>query len=206
MVSRCILAASTLACCQAWAQSSNVSPAPAHDSSAVYQPITSAERGNYYLHRTYGPLGLAKGIMTSGIQTWRHKPQEWGRTPRGFGYRLAARQGRVVVSNTIELGIGTLLQEDPRYFSSPRSGFFPRVQHAFVSTFTVRTTGGGRAPALGRMTGLAGSRFIAAHSWNAHSDSQNMDAVRSTGYAIGFDFAFNVLREFWPDIKKKLRR
>lgn len=176
-----------------------VAPAPR------YQPLTSRERWNLYAKKTYGPEAWARDAFVSGLRQLKNEPPEWGQGAAGYGHRFGAGFARHVVRASIEYGGGALLGEDPRYERCQCRGAFPRAGHAVKSTFLARNREGERVLAAARLTGIYGSQVIAL-AWYPKRYTVVGDGLRWGTLSLGFNAGFNVLREFWPDLRRSLRR
>src|SRR4051812_17156632 len=60
-----------------------------------YTPVTTAERVNWVVDGTVGPTSLGVGVLSAAWSTAWNIPDEWGRTPKGFGKRYGAREADV---------------------------------------------------------------------------------------------------------------
>jgi len=168
-------------------------------------PLTVGGKLRFYLKATYGPGSLLSKAASSGLNQWRDSPPEWGQGMEGYGRRYASGMGHSTVNNSIRFGIGAALREDPRYFPSERKGVLPRMGHALASTFVTRTDSGGRAFAVSRFAGAFGSAFI-ANTWHPAGADDTNHALKRAGITVAVGAGMNVVREFWPDVKRVLRR
>jgi hypothetical protein len=96
----------------------------------------------------------------------------------------------------------SLLHEDPRYFRRGTGPVKSRTLYALTRIFVTRTDSGGRrfnfSEVLGNATGVAVSNLY-------YSDTRTAsDNVIKLASQLGTDAASQVLKEFWPDIKRKL--
>ncbi|MBP1622204.1 MAG: hypothetical protein H6Q07_224 [Acidobacteria bacterium] len=171
---------------------------------ADWQPLTGSEKFRYYLRHTYGPESTLFILAGSGINQARDAVPEWGQGMEGYGKRLASAYGRRAVRNSIQHGLGALLHEDPRYFSSGQTGIWGRSLYAAGRVFVAQKDDGGIRPAYSRFIGAFGASYI-SRQWHPESYHTPEDYIASGAATIGFDMVRNVLYEFWPDIKKKLR-
>jgi hypothetical protein len=69
-----------------------------------------------------------------------------------------------------------------------------------VSEFVERRTDGSLAAPVARFTGVATS--VAVTSFGQHSGPG--DAARHTLLLVNTDIGFNLLQEFWPEIRRTL--
>lgn len=137
---------------------------------------------------------------------WRNSPPEWGRGSDGFGRRLSSGYGRRVIKNTVDFGVSSWRGETMSYVRCTGcTGAWSRVRYAVRSTFVRPREGGGSTFAAGRLMGAYASGF-APMLWYPDSRDGAGHAVLRGTTCLGLDLGKNVLREFWPDIKRKLFR
>jgi hypothetical protein len=74
----------------------------------------------------------------AGIAQWRNNPPEGEQGMAGYGRRLSSNFGQYSIRKTVQFGIGAALKEDPRYFPSTGTGFWPRAMHAVAHTVMVQ--------------------------------------------------------------------
>jgi hypothetical protein len=159
----------------------------------------------FYVKAAYGPGSLLGKAAMSGLAQWRDDPPEWGQGMEGYGRRFASRVGQSTVDNSIRFGVGAALREDPRYFPSERKGVLPRLGHALASTFVTRTDSGGRTFAVSRFAGTLGSAF-ASNTWHPAGEDDTYHAFGRAGITLALDTGMNVVREFWPDVRRVFHR
>ena len=166
---------------------------------------TIGDRFRYYLHRTYTSRPrLAFLLADTGMGHALNDPEEWGRQPRSFGVRLASNFGRRVVANSIEFGLGAVLQEDARYRSSPEPGLRKRIRHATVTAFTARLPDGRIRPAYSRFGAIAGGVLISSR-WHPGAASSS-DLLLDVGFGVLDKIPSNLLDEFSPDMRRVGRK
>lgn len=166
---------------------------------------TLAERFGYHALATAGPLAAFTGSASSGIRQWLDAPPEWGQGMEGFGRRLGYCTANRAAKNAIEFAAGALLREDPRYFRSRERGIGARIRHALVGTFRVPNESGATSFAYARVVGAYGGGFV-SNLWQPQRLSNPGRAVLRGSVMLAGDAGGNVFREFWPDLRKLLRR
>lgn len=172
-------------------------------SADAYVPITGLERVHWIVDGIVGPRSLGVGVLGGIWQTGFNTPQEWGRTPSGFGKRYLEREADVAISNTIEAGLGALWGEEPRYIPSGRRGLRPRVQYALKTAFLAQRRDGRLAPAWGRYAGNVFNNLI-ENSWLPPSaTTPGETAIRSVEGMVTRMLG-NLWEEFWPEVRKRI--
>ena len=122
----------------------------------------------------------------------------------GYGRRFASGLTQRAVGNSFQFSVGILLREDPRYFPSERKGTWARIADAIAHTVTVRTDDGSRTLAVGRLAGTFGGGLL-SRTWQPEGHDSIPQGLQSGAIMFGADIGWNVFREFWPDLKKRLR-
>src|SRR5580658_2075371 len=92
-----------------------------------------------------------------------------------------------------------LTKEDPRYYTMGKGGFFKRTGYAVTRLFVTRANSGKSTFNLSEIVGAGAAAGIG----NAYYPAQNNQWVKTYqrwGTQVGMDGAFNVLKEFWPDV------
>ena len=185
----------------------NPSPAPGAPSAPLTQikPLSVRQKLELYARSTYGPTAFLGSAASAGVRQWLDSPPEWGQGAEGYGRRFASVAGRRTIKKTIQFGVGAALGEDPRYFRSEKAGAFPRAWHAIAHTFVVRRDDGTKTFATSRFAGAFAAGFI-SNTWHPERLSDTNHALSRAGLTIASDAGSNLLKEFWPDLKRVLRR
>lgn len=161
----------------------------------TYTVPTEKQKLKLLAYNVFGPVAIAEAALTGGIQQATKSPPEWGSGWDGYGKRVASTFGIELVTTTANYGIAEVLREDAAYYACECRGFFPRVGHAVISTFTARrgtyghivfSIGGLVSPYAGSMTALA---------WYPHRYDAK-DGFRMGNYNLGGQAAGNLFAEF----------
>ena len=172
---------------------------------AVYQPLTSRQKFNLAAADSFdrGTFALAAAFAGQGMLT-RSNPSFGDGIP-GYGRYFATSYADLAVGDFMTEGIyPALLHQDPRYFRRGTGSGFARLGYAVGQIFWTHTDSGGTQF---NYSEIGGNATAVAISNAYYPDSRNVsNAVQKFGTQIGIDMASNVLKEFWPDIHKKLSR
>jgi hypothetical protein len=170
-----------------------------------YLPLTNSEHLRLFLTDTFGAEPVAGSMARAELNQLRDVPKEWGKGGAGFATRLGSGLGQHLVRQTMKFGAAKLLHEDTRYFRSNQTGFWKRLKYAVASSFLARHPSGRRGFSFASVGSTAGSSFL-SRLWMPHTLATAGAGASSFGISIGVDVGINVLREFWPDLKRKFRR
>jgi hypothetical protein len=203
-----LLALSSVSCLPA--QDGHSIPAPQNvaDGEPVahntpYVPLTIGEKYKYSLQKVFGFSALLSASLHAGFDEAGRQPHEWGHGSDSFGVRLASRFGRSLIRQDVAFGVRALDHEDPRYFVSGYGGPRKRTWYAVTHTFVVRNDNGTMMPAYSRFVADYGMPFI-AQRWRPGRFRTVPEGLRAGTCALSLGIGVNIIREFGPDLRKKL--
>jgi hypothetical protein len=172
-----------------------VGPVPATEKPHV-------ERFGEFVLDTVGPVPLVGEAAGAGIGQWMNSPPEWGQGWAAFGKRYASNLAYNAVRQTVSYAGSMALREDTRYFASSRRGFWPRTKHALVSTFTARTMDGHDRFSVSNTASVVAAAGVSS-IWGPDSWKGPGNIAIEAGLSFASTAAFNVVREFLPDIFRR---
>lgn len=155
----------------------------------------SATRRKRFINSTVGPFALGRMVATAGISTWRNSPEEWGTKWEGFGRRVASNFGKNAIKQTTKFGLDEALKFDSHFYRSQNKSVGARIRNALVSPVTARDRKGKRVIGVSNLVGTYGSNIIAYETWYPQRYNWK-DGVRSGTISLGFNAAFNLIKEF----------
>ena len=122
----------------------------------------------------------------------------------GFGEAYGRSLGdQIIGSYVTEAILPSLLHEDPRYFRLGTGTFRHRVLYATSRIFVTRRDDGRSTFNVAEIAGNAG--FVALATTYYTDERSVSEGIERYGMQIGNDMVTNLLTEFWPDIKHRLR-
>jgi hypothetical protein len=143
------------------------------------------------------------GIL-SGIAQAKNDPKEWGQGWGAYGKRYGASFADNSIGTYMTTAIfPSLLHEDPRYYQLGNGRFAHRAYHAINRLFVVRTDSGHERFNYSESVGNA----VAAALSNIYHVPEDRTASRNATtfvFLILYDGLDNELKEFWPDIRRKV--
>jgi hypothetical protein len=129
----------------------------------------------------------------------------FGQGMAGYAKRFATSYGDQMIGNMMTEGImPSLMHEDPRYFRLGEGTKGGRVKYALTRIFITRTDSGHRRF---NFSEVGGNSIAVAVSNAWYPDTRNVaDNAEKLGIQLATDAFSNVLKEFWPDVKRYLQR
>ena len=175
--------------------------------SGASQPgdITAKQRFRDYLLSIGGPAPLIAEAASAGLAQWNNNPREWGQGWGAYGQRFGSDLAYNGIRQSILYGLSIPLHEDYRYFPSKAHKFFPRAGHALVSGFIARHPNGRQSFSFSDFAGVSGAAAISS-IWGPSSWKGFGNIAQTAGLSFASTAAFNVFREFAPDILRRPRK
>ena len=169
------------------------------------EPLSVTGKFTYHVKSAFGPLALVGDAAYAGILQAADAPLEWKQGAEAYGKRLGTMVAWSGIRNGLAFGLDSTLREDPRYYRSTGSGFLSRSGHALRGTLLTRTDSGGETPSVWRIGSAYGSAFLSNEWYPDRLNTARLGFIQGS-VTLGFDFAGNLAKEFWPDIKAKVLR
>jgi hypothetical protein len=173
---------------------------------AASRTLTNHEKLQHWVRRTYSPYTFG-GVTfdATWAQMWGDWPQYgggmqgWGKR---FGATLADTETRTFFGQFL---FPVLFHQDPRYFPSQKHGLIPRAWYAGTRVLITRRDGDGTTLNTSEFAAVLATAAVQNAYYPERDKGFNETMSRFIG-GLGSDTTSNLLREFWPDIKKTFRR
>jgi len=169
---------------------------------AVYTPITVKQKFAIASKDSFDYPLIMLGAAIAGVGQLTNDNPSFGQGAAGFARRFGTSYADQAIGNMMTEAIfPSFLHEDPRYFRRGYGSMWSRTFYAASRVFLTRTDAGNwrfnYSEVLGNATAVAISNSY-------YPDNRRVGAnVEKLGQQIGIDASSQVLKEFWPDIKRK---
>ncbi|HUE02734.1 MAG TPA: hypothetical protein VMR62_24425 [Bryobacteraceae bacterium] len=175
------------------------------DDNVPFQTISAKQKILIGLKDSFDwPVYLTGGAFAALYQIENQNPS-FGQGMKGYARRYGTALGDQIIGNMMtESFFPSLLHQDPRYFrlGSGRGGVMHRTLYAATRIFVSRTDSGGQQFNFSEWLGNSAAVAIS----NAYyPDTRTVgDNIERLGIACATDAFSQVMKEFWPDVKRKL--
>jgi hypothetical protein len=170
-----------------------------------YKPLTAGEKFKIASQDAFdrGSVALAAAFAGQGQLT--NSTPSFGQGAAGYARYLGTAYADVVIGDYMTEAIyPSLLHQDPRYFRRGTGNGWSRLGYAMGRIFWTRTDAGG---SQFNFSEIAGNSTAVAISNAYYPDNRDVgNALSRLGTQVGVDMLSNVLKEFWPDLSRKLAR
>ena len=172
------------------------------DDNGTFEPLTA--RRKFYIgykdSTDYPIFVVAAGLAGLAQMTDQHAA--FGQGLKGYTKRLGGSVGDQLIGNFLtESLMPTLLHEDPRYFRRGRGGVWSRIGYSASRILIARNDQGNWTFNFAEVGGNA----VGAAIGNAYYPGERRlgDNVERFSSQMATDAFSQVLKEFWPDIKRR---
>jgi hypothetical protein len=174
------------------------------DSNTRLPRLSTREKFIVAMHDSvdYSSFLLVAGLAGKGL--YSNTIPALGTGPAGFG-RYYWRQFTDQVSGTFftEAIFPTLTHEDPRYYTLGKNGFFKRASYAISRTFITKNDRGTNEFNISEIGGNASEAALSNLYYPAAERGFSKTAKNFATQTV-ITAGANVLKEFWPDIRKNV--
>jgi len=162
----------------------------------THQKFTVATKDSFDL-----PLVLLAGGL-AGIGQWADQNPSFGQGMAGFGKRLVTGYADQAIGNMMTEGIfPAMLHEDPRYYRRATGGTWSRTGYAATRIFVTHTDSGRKRFNYSEWLGNAAATAV-SNAYYPDGRKVGSNVLKLTEQC-GIDGLSQVLKEFWPDLKRK---
>lgn len=144
-------------------------------------------------------------LMASAYGQGINSPAGYGQGAEGYGKRFGADMARAASGNLFgTFLIASVLHEDPRFYVKRHLSFKQTVRYAAVRLAVTRSDSGKRATNFAGLLGLLAGEGLANTYYPEGNRGVSSTFIRY-GSDLGWRFGGNMLRQYWPNINRKLR-
>jgi hypothetical protein len=169
-----------------------------------WQPLSPEQKFRVFLRHTIAPRTFAGAAVDALSNKWLNDNYEYARGFAGYSqhYAIELANGESDALFQTFL-IPVLLKQDPRYFRDPSLPFVKRTLYALSRVLITRTDSGRQTFNASYVVGSAASQALSDVYIPGHAQGLHPIADRLT-FNLARDAGFNLLHEFWPDLRRKV--
>lgn len=158
-----------------------------------------------FVEDTFDPATFLGAGFNAGIDQAENTDPAFGQGAAGYGKRFGAEFVDSASSDFFkDFAYPTIFSEDPRYYRLGHGTFKRRFAHALEHAVVAHQENGTQMFNFSEWLGTASAVTIGDlyHPNNKPGIAPGMESI---GYGVLTDTGFDVLREFWPEIARKLK-
>lgn len=163
------------------------------------------DKFHLFYRSTVEPVTFVGAGFAAGWSQWQNDDSEWGQGAEGYGKRYAAAYTDRATKNFFrKFFYPAIFRQDPRYYRKGNGTTGARIMHGINHTFVTRTDSGNKFANLSLWAGVA-STVAVENLYHPGHDRGFTPAAKRAGISIGTSMGIDVLREFWPEVVRKLK-
>jgi hypothetical protein len=175
------------------------------EAGAKVPPLTAGQKFKLVTRSAFDPFQFAWYGLLSGISQAENSEPGYGQGWEGYGKRY----GSAFADGTIEAymvgAIGpTVFKQDPRYFELGHGSFMHRTGYALSRLVITRGDAGNKQFNISEIGGSAAAAAISTYSYHPSEDKTFSNTMSVWGTQVAYDGIAIMVKEFWPDIRKKM--
>ncbi len=172
------------------------------EGSVPYSPITVKQKFTIATKDSLSPPSYVLGGLFAGLSQFNNSNPSFGQGVEGYAKRYGTNTGDQVIGNYLtEAIMPSLLHEDPRYFRKGHGSGAGRVLYALSRVLVTRTDSGSTRF---NFSEFIGNGAVASIGNLYYPDDKGFSPTMQRMFTqIGTDAISNVLKEIWPDVKRK---
>jgi hypothetical protein len=168
-------------------------------------PLTTGQKFKVVARGTFDYVEFPWYAALAGISQAQNSEPGYGQGAAGYGKRY----GTAFADGTIEnFMVGavfpSLLRQDPRFYQRGTGTFWHRTGYAISRIFVTRTDSGHAQFNFSEFLGSALGAGISTYSYHPRADRTLPNTASVWGTQVGYDTLTIFVKEFWPDIRRKL--
>jgi hypothetical protein len=170
-----------------------------------YEPLTAEEKFRIAAEDSFDRGTAALAVLFAGEAQLTNATPSFGQGVKGYVRYLGTSYADFVIGDMMtEAVFPAVLHQDPRYFRRGKGSGWSRLASAAGQIFWTHTDSD---HAQFNFSEIIGNSAAVAISTAYYPDNRTAtNAISKLGVQLGVDMASNVLKEFWPDINRKLSR
>ena len=147
---------------------------------------------------------LATGF-SAGIDQAENADPSYGQGAEGYGRRFGAEfAGQATSTFFKDFAYPWIFSEDPRYYRLAHGPARRRMFHAMEHAVVAHRDNGKRMFNFSEWLGTT-STVVLSNTYHPDNERGFSPAAQQVAYSILQDMGFDLLREFWPEISRKLK-
>jgi hypothetical protein len=170
-------------------------------------PLTSGDKFKVVGRSLIDPSEFVLIGFVAGLGQASNSNPSYGQGAEGYGKRYATAYADNAIENFMaSAALPSLLHQDPRYYQLGHGGFLRRTGHAISRVVMTRSDSGQSQFNYSEVFGAGMAAAISTYSYHPESERGVGTVISVWGTQIGWDVGTYMLKEFWPDLRRKHHR
>jgi len=178
--------------------------AAVNDPTHPFVPISAGEKFDIAAHDAFDPFSWVTSGIYAGVAQWQNQYPAYGQGAKGYAKRYGGAFADGAIGSFLsEAILPSILHEDPRYFRMGEGTKLHRISYAMSRVLVTRTDSGGKEFNFSEIFGNLGGAGM-SNLYYPPGDRSLPQTMEKFTVSVLSDAGFNVLREFWPDMRHSI--
>ena len=170
----------------------------------TFRPLTPKGKLMVAVGDSLDPSAFLVAGVFAGVNMAQKQYPSFGQGAEGFGKYYGGAFADQAIGNFLsEAAFPIMLKQDPRYFVKGSGGFWRRTGYAISREVVTRGDDGRDHFNTSEIAGNAVAAGVSNLYYPAADRSWGNTASK-WGQQLALDTCFNVVKEFWPDVRRKM--
>lgn len=173
-----------------------------NDPNQPFEPLSAGEKFALVQHY-FDPFTFVFTSITASIEQATDEKTDYGQGVMGYAKRYGADFTDGFTNELFVTGVfPTLLHEDPRYYRLGHGSGWKRTGYALSRILIAHSDSGNQRINASEFLGNFASGALSI-TYYPQSERNISGVFTRMGVEISYDALFNVMKEFYPDLKRK---
>jgi hypothetical protein len=176
------------------------------ENAANIPTMTTGEKFKVIARSSFDPVEFVWYGVISAVGQAQNSESAYGQGWGAYGKRYATNLADGTVEGFMTSAIlPSVLKQDPRYYVLGHGGFWHRSSYALSRLIITRSDSGSSQFNASEIFGSASAAAISTYGYHPENDKTVGNAAGVWGTQVAYDGLAFVVKEFWPDIRRKIR-
>jgi hypothetical protein len=176
------------------------------ENAANIPTMTTGEKFKVIARSSFDPVEFVWYGVISAVGQAQNSESAYGQGWGAYGKRYATNLADGTVEGFMTSAIlPSVLKQDPRYYVLGHGGFWHRTSYALSRLIITRSDSGSSQFNASEIFGSASAAAISTYGYHPENDKTLGNAASVWGTQVAYDGLAFVVKEFWPDIRRKIR-
>jgi hypothetical protein len=158
-----------------------------------------------FVQDSIDPVTFLSSGFEAGLDQASNRDPTFGQGAAGYGKRFSADFADQVSSKFFsDFAYPAIFSEDPRYYRMAHGPVTKRLMHAAGHALVARRVDGTNMPNYSEWLGTVSGATL-SNTYHPGKERGVGSVSQRVGYSLIQDLGLDVLREFWPEISRKLK-
>jgi hypothetical protein len=169
-------------------------------------PLTSGQKFKLMARTSFDPTNFPFYAFLAGISQADNSEAGYGQGSIGYAKRFGSNFADGTAENFfVQAVFPSIFRQDPRYYQDGKATFWRRAGYAASRIAVIRSDTGHLEINISELAGSAAAAAL-SNTYRPATDRTVPNTMETWGSMMGWDTFFNMLREFWPDIRRKVHQ